>query len=105
MKTIPQRSSFTLRFHCYDAQGTPAVPLTASWKLMRGTVVVQDWTALEVETVTEGGALVDVYADVALISGLTVMPGDYTVHVTLDKDTDTELTQDVPFKVRQVIGR
>jgi len=49
--------------------------------------------------------LADAYVDVALVSSLTATPGDYTLLVTLDKDLDTELSEDVLFTVRQVKGR
>jgi hypothetical protein len=107
MIVIRQKSSRTVRGHSYDAQGVPAVPLTAHWKVVRGAsaTVVQDWTALEVETTTTGGQLSDVSIVLPIVSGLTQIPGDYTAIVTLDKDTDTELTEEVPFRVTQVRGR
>jgi len=106
MRIVKQRSSFTVRVHCYDAQGVPAVPLTAHWRLTTSQgKVIADWVELTVQTVTSGGQLVDVYVDVPLVSGLTATPGDYTLLVVLDKDTDTELTEEVPFRVAQVRGR
>ena len=106
MRLVKQRSSFTVRTHCYDAQGVPSVPLSAHWRLTTAQgKVIADWVVLTVETSTSGGQLVDVYADVPLVSGLTATPGEYTLLVSLDKDTDTELTEEVPFRVQQVRGR
>ena len=105
MKVKSQRSSWNRREHTYDAQGTPAVPLTAHWRWVRGSTVVQDWTALEIETVTEGGTLTDVYVDVAIVSSLTHTPADYTLLIVFDKDLDSELPVEIDYRVRQVKGR
>ena len=102
MRTVKQRSSAEFRVHTFDVQGNVAVPQSAHWKLMRGSVVVQDWTELTVN-VTIGGE--DCYVDVALAGTLTVLPGDHTALVTFDKDMATEFTHEEAFKVRQVVGR
>jgi hypothetical protein len=106
MKSYHQRSSWNRREHTLAAQGAPAVPLTAHWRWVTSQGrVVADWAELTVETVTSGGQLVDVYVDVPISSPLTDTPGDYTLLIVLDKDTNTEWPVQVHYRLTRLPGR
>jgi hypothetical protein len=107
MRTINQKSTAEVRVHTYDVQGVPAVPESAHWRLVtdRTGKVIADWTQVDVNPINSGGSLVDCYADVELTGNHTAIPGDYRLLVTFDKDTDTELTEEILFRVKQVKGR